>query len=167
MEDTKKKICPGCAAPVKDEDIECPKCGVTIATGVLSERQRIRKERRGPPPEEFYANVWGNAWKFLKKHWSFAVRTAVIWSVCLSMATTCAYSLNFYVTNRAKSLQEMANKDTQNIQLSADGNWLIITVPKEKGSKVEFDGTYYQKSAVLWRRIECHGASRLQFSGSR
>jgi len=150
MEDTKKKICPGCAAPVKDEDVECPKCGVTIATGVLSERQRIRKERRGPPPEEFYANVWGNAWKFLKKHWSFAVRTAVIWSVCLSMAATCAYSLNYYVTNRTKSLQEMANKDTQNIQLSADGNWLIITVPKEKGSKVEFDGTYYQRSAVLW-----------------
>ncbi|MEY3172206.1 MAG: hypothetical protein RLZZ436_119 [Planctomycetota bacterium] len=148
LEDTKKKICPGCAAPVKDEDIECPKCGVTIATGILSERQRIRKERRGPPPEEFYANVWGNAWKFLKKHWTFALRTAVIWSLCLSMASTCAYSLQYYVTNRSKSLLEMAQKDTQNIKIS--GDYLYITVPKEKGSKVEFDGTYYQRSSVLW-----------------
>jgi uncharacterized RDD family membrane protein YckC len=148
MEDTKKKICPGCAAPVKDEDIDCPKCGVTIATGVLGERQRIRKERRGPPPEEFYRDVWGNAWKFLKKHWSFAIRTAVIWSVCLSMASTCAYSLNYYVTNRAKSLLEMAQKDMTNIEIR--GDYMYINVPKEKGSKVEFDGTFYQKPAVIW-----------------
>ncbi|MEY3459863.1 MAG: hypothetical protein RL215_3020, partial [Planctomycetota bacterium] len=141
-------ICPGCAAAVQDEDIECPKCGVTVATGVLSERQRIRKERKGPPPEEFYAGVWGNSWKFLKKHWSFALRTAVIWSVCLSMAATCGYSLNYYVTNRSKSLLEMAEKDRQNIKIS--GDYLYITVPKDKGSKVEFDGTYYQRSTVLY-----------------
>jgi uncharacterized RDD family membrane protein YckC len=148
MEDTKKKVCPGCAKPVTDEDIECPKCGVTIATGILSDRQRIRKERKGPPPEEFYKNVWGNSWKFLKKHWTFAVRTAVIWSLCLSMASTCAYSLSYYVTNRSKSLLEMAQKDTQNISIK--GDYMYITVPKEKGSKVEFDGTYYQRSTVVW-----------------
>ncbi|MFM7058181.1 MAG: RDD family protein [Planctomycetota bacterium] len=148
MEDTKKKICPGCAAPVKDEDIDCPKCGVTIATGVLGERQRIRKERRGPPPEEFYRDVWGNAWKFLKKHWTFAVRTAVIWSLCLSMATTCAYSLRYYVTTRGAALLEMAQKDTTNIEIRGDR--MYINVPKEKGSKVEFDRTFYQRSTVLW-----------------
>ena len=63
-EDTKKKVCPGCTAPVEDGDIECPKCGVNIATGVLSERQRIKRERKGPPPAEFYRSVWGNSWKF-------------------------------------------------------------------------------------------------------
>ncbi|TWW09696.1 hypothetical protein E3A20_11760 [Planctomyces bekefii] len=68
LEDTKKKVCPGCANPVKDEDIECPKCGVNIGTGVLSDRQRIKRERKGPPPEEFYRDVWSNAWKFFKKH---------------------------------------------------------------------------------------------------
>ena len=41
-EDTKRKVCPGCARPVDLDAIECPKCGVTIATGALSERQRIR-----------------------------------------------------------------------------------------------------------------------------
>ena len=148
MEDTKKKICPGCANPVKDDDIDCPKCGVTIATGVLGERQRIRKERKGPPPEEFYKGVWGNSWKFLKKHWTFAVRTAVIWSVCLSMAATCAYSLAYYVTNRTEALLEMAKKDTQNI--SIQGDFLYIKMPEGKGAKVEFDGTYYQRATVLW-----------------
>ncbi|MBL8812970.1 MAG: RDD family protein [Planctomycetaceae bacterium] len=148
MEDTKKKICPGCAAPVKDEDIECPKCGVNISTGVLSERQRIRIERKGPPPEEFYRDVWGNAWKFLKKHWSYAVRTAVVWSVCLSMAMTCAYSLRYYVTTRQAALEEMVKGASQNVKVS--GNKLIITVGKEKGSNVLFDGTFHQKSYETW-----------------
>ncbi len=148
MEDTKKKICPGCAAPVRDEDIECPKCGVNISTGVLSERQRIRIERKGPPPEEFYRDVWGNAWKFLKKHWSYAVRTAVVWSVCLSMAMTCAYSLRYYVTSRQAALEEMVRGASQNVRVS--GNKLIIDVGKEKGANVLFDGTYHQKNYQTW-----------------
>jgi hypothetical protein len=146
-EDTKKKVCPGCTAPVEDGDIECPKCGVNIATGVLSERQRIKRERKGPPPAEFYRSVWGNSWKFLKKHWQFGVQTAVVWSLCLSMATTCAFSLNYYVTSRSNQLMEMVQKDTANLTIA--GNLLYITVPKEKGSKVEFDGTYYQRTTVI------------------
>ncbi len=148
MEDTKKKICPGCASPVKDEDIECPKCGVTIATGVLSERQRIRIERKGPPPEEFYRDVWGNAWKFLKKHWTYAVRTGLIWAVCLAMASTCAYSLRYYVTTRQAALEEMINAAGQNVQIV--GNKLVIEVGKEKGANVLFDGTYHQKNYETW-----------------
>ena len=147
-EDTKKRVCPGCTAPVGNEDIECPKCGVNIATGVLSERQRIKRERKGPPPAEFYSGVWGNSWKFLKKHWQFGVQTAVVWALCLSMATTCAFSLMYYHRTRSLALYEMAQKDTANITIA--GNRLYINVPKEKGSKVEFDGTYYQKPHVMW-----------------
>ena len=66
-EDTNRRICPGCARPVREEDIDCPKCGVTIATGALSERQRLKIARKGPPPAEFYGAVWGNGWKFLTR----------------------------------------------------------------------------------------------------
>ncbi len=140
-EDTKRKICPGCANSVRDEDIECPKCGVTIATGTLGDKQRRRVERKGPPPEEFYGAVWGNGWVFLKKHWKFGIQTAVVWTVCLTMSMTSLFSLNYYVTNRIKSLNEMVAAGTTNIK--NDGKNIIITVPKEGGANVVYDGTYY------------------------
>lgn len=146
-EDTRRKICPNCANPVRDEEVECPKCGVNIATGALSDRQKIRRQRQGPPPEEFYEKVWSNSWKFLKKHKSYAVRTALIWSMCISMALTCAYALHFYVTSRTADLQAKVAADTTNIKVS--GNWLFITVPEGKGSKVDFDDKFYQQNAVL------------------
>jgi uncharacterized RDD family membrane protein YckC len=153
-EDTKRKICPGCARPVQDEDIECPKCGVTIATGTLSDKQRRKIERKGPPPEEFYREVWGNSWKFLKKHWNYAIRTALIWSVCLTMSATATYSLNYYVVNRIKSLREMVDAAGPAITPHpTDRTKMILEVPKEGSSNVEFDGTYYTmkgSKTVLW-----------------
>ena len=143
MEDTKKRICPGCAKPVSMEAIECPKCGVEIATGALSERQRIRHERKGPPPEEFYGAIWGNGWKFLKKNWGYAVRTAMIWSMTLSMSMTCMFALSYYIKSRSAQLMESAKADPANIKIT--GNVLTLTVPKEKGSKAVYDGTYYTK----------------------
>lgn len=141
MEDTKRRVCPGCAKPVHLDDVECPKCGVTIATGTLSERQRLKHERKGPPPAEFYGAIWSNGGKFLKKHWGYAVRTAFIWSLTLSMSMTCLVALGYYRTSRSAELMESANADKQNIQILGDS--LVITVPKEKGSKVTYDNTFY------------------------
>lgn len=101
MEDTKRRICPGCAQPVDMDAKECPKCGVEVSTGALSERQRIRHERKGPPPEEFYGIIWSNGWKFLKKHWGYGVRTAMIWSLTLSMSLTSMFALTYYRISRA------------------------------------------------------------------
>jgi uncharacterized RDD family membrane protein YckC len=153
-EDTKRKICPGCARPVRDEDIECPKCGVTIATGTLSDKQRRKIERKGPPPEEFYGDVWGNSWKFLKKHWNYAIQTALIWSVCLTMSATATYSLNYYVVNRIAALREMVEATGPAITAHpTDRTKMILEVPKEGSSNVEFDGTFYTtkgSKTVLW-----------------
>ena len=140
-EDAKRKVCPGCARPVRDDDVECPKCGVTIATGSLSDKQRRRVERRGPPPEEFYSTVWPNGWKFLKKHLQFGVQTALVWTVCLTMSMTSLFALNYYVTNRVKSLHDMVKAGGKNIEIK-DGS-VRVTVPKEGGSNVVYDGTYY------------------------
>ena len=147
MEDTKRKVCPGCARPVDIDAVECPKCGVSIATGSLTERQRIRYERKGPPPEEFYGAIWKNGWKFLKNHWGYGVRTAMIWSMTLSMSLTSLYSLGYYVRVRTAELQASAASETRNIKIQ--GNVLTLTVPKEKGSKVVYDGTYYTVAASV------------------
>lgn len=141
VEDEKRRVCPGCARPVDLDAVECPKCGVTIATGVLSERQRIKFERKGPPPAEFYGAIWSNGWKFLKKHWGYGVRTAMIWSLTLTMSLTSLFSLSYYVTHRAAELMESAKADTANIKIV--GNVLTIKVPDAKGSKAVYDRTYY------------------------
>ena len=149
MEDTKRRVCPGCAKPVSLDDVECPKCGVTIATGTLSERQRIKHERKGPPPAEFYGAIWSNGGKFLKKHWGYGVRTAMIWSLTLSMSMTCLVALNYYVTARAVELRASADADKVNIKIS--GNELTVTVPKEKGAIVVYDKTYYTTVGAVIR----------------
>lgn len=141
IEDTKRKVCPGCARPVDPDMVECPKCGVTIATGALSERQRIRLQRKGPPPEEFYRAIWSNSWKFLKNHWGYGVRTAMIWSLTLTMSLTSLYALNYYVKSRTAELQNSAADDTENIKIT--GDVLTISVPKDKGAMVVYDRTIY------------------------
>lgn len=139
VEDTNRKVCPACATPVRVDEVECPKCGVTIATGTLSEKQRIRRERKGPPPEEFYGAIWKNAWKFLKNHWGYGVRTAAIWSTTLSLSMTCLYVLNWYVDSREEELLASAAAEKNNIEIF--GNTLIINVPKD--GKVRYDNKLY------------------------
>lgn len=137
-EDVKRKVCPSCAAPVHVDDVECPKCGVTIATGTLSERQRKMRSRKGPPPEEFYGAVWGNAWKFLKAHWSFAVLTAVVWSTTLSMSFTCLFAHSWYIRTRTAELMESAAADQA---ISIEGNLLYIRIPEN--GKARYDDKLY------------------------
>ncbi len=137
-EDNKRKVCPSCATPVHVNDEECPKCGVNIATGTLSERQRTMRARKGPPPDEFYKKVWSDGGKFLKKHMNYAVLTAVIWSTTLSMAVTCAYAHSWYVRTRAAELLESAGTESQ---AQIVGDKLIITIPKD--GKAKYDNKLY------------------------
>lgn len=153
-EDTKRRVCPSCANPVHVDDIECPKCGVTIATGVLSERQRKIKARKGPPPEEFYGAVWGNGWQFLKKHWNFAVLTAVVWSTTLSMSATCAYAYDWYIKSRTAELVASAEADSA---VSIEGNEVVIRIPEN--GKARYDDKLYMKEGQTIRLPAPHLAA--------
>jgi uncharacterized RDD family membrane protein YckC/DNA-directed RNA polymerase subunit M/transcription elongation factor TFIIS len=143
IDDKTRRVCPGCATPVHLDDIECPKCGVTIATGALSERQRRRQERKGPPPEEFYGDVWGNAWKFLKKHWGYGVRTATVWTITLSLAVSCLYAWVWYIESRTEELTTEARQPG----IEITGSWLVITPPKD--GKITYDEKTYRSRDVL------------------
>jgi uncharacterized RDD family membrane protein YckC len=142
IEDTKRRVCPGCATPVHQDDVECPRCGVTIATGTLSQRQRIKHERKGPPPEEFYGAVWSNSWKFLKKHWGYGVTTAVVWSITLAMSLTCLFAWNWYIEGRTAELVEQSRQSG----IIVEGRWLFI----DPGDGViKYDGTSFRTKATL------------------
>src|SRR5580693_416033 len=47
LEDAQTRICPKCSAEVGAEDLECPECGITLATGLLSAKQQADRNRKG------------------------------------------------------------------------------------------------------------------------
>lgn len=131
------RVCPKCAKVVDEEEVECPYCGVDLETGGLSETQRKRRERKGPPPEEFYGTVWSDGWQFVGNHKGFALRTGLSWGFCLAMVSVGAFVLNWYIPGRAQELRDSANNL---VQFQSDGSVLIA--PKE-GQVVEYDGVRY------------------------
>lgn len=89
-EDQKSRVCPKCGVPVDEEDIECPKCFVTLSTGRLSAERQRKKERGGPDPDKYYEKFLTTGWEFLKEHWMFGVRTMLYLMIAL---TICLFAL--------------------------------------------------------------------------
>ncbi|HAD61750.1 MAG TPA: hypothetical protein DCG12_21140 [Planctomycetaceae bacterium] len=137
-------VCPNpkCAKIVSEDDIECPHCGVNIETGALSEEQRQRQKRKGPPPEEFYGKVWGNAWAFTTSHMNWVVRTAVTWAICLSMVIVSQFVLTWYIPARITELRDTAEG---NIKFNATS---VVIAPQD-GESVTYDGKKYTKAVTL------------------
>jgi uncharacterized RDD family membrane protein YckC/DNA-directed RNA polymerase subunit RPC12/RpoP len=96
-EDQDVQVCQKCAAEVDEDDIECPKCGVNLETGVISEKQKRKHRSKGPDPDEFFKVVWSNPWEFLKKNWSLAIRISVAWSIFAALAGASVFMLLHYI----------------------------------------------------------------------
>ena len=135
-EDRRQKVCPSCTKPVDDEDFECPHCGVNIQTGALSQEQKKKRSRKGPPPEEFYKVIWPNAWKFLMGHKGFVFKTGILWGLSATMVIVAAFVLNWYTRTRALELHESAKGD---ITITKDGVFLDL----EDKEEAEYDGVKY------------------------
>jgi uncharacterized RDD family membrane protein YckC/DNA-directed RNA polymerase subunit M/transcription elongation factor TFIIS len=146
-EDSDQQVCPNCTELVDEEDVECPKCGVNISTGVLSETQRKKRARKGPPPEEFYSVIWPNGWAFVKKHWGFVFKTGFVWGFSLSMSILAAFTLNWIIETRTIELTESATGD--GITISADG--VFIDLSGDTDGDVEYDGVRYTKGSTRLR----------------
>ena len=89
VEDQNARICPKCGVDVEPEDLECPNCGVDLTTGIISARTRKRRERKGPPPEEFYSRARKESWRFLMQNKRLALRIAASWIVFSLLAIAC------------------------------------------------------------------------------
>ncbi|MEZ6125426.1 MAG: RDD family protein [Planctomycetaceae bacterium] len=135
-----ERLCPNCAHPLDEEDTECPKCGVDPDTGTISAAKKKRLARKGPPPEEFYGVVFGNAWKFVMDHRGFVIRTGLTWAVSLAMVTISCFVLNWYVTARAAELEASAGGGTE-ITDSA------VIIRPTKDQECEYDGVKYSSES--------------------
>lgn len=81
MEDQRHRVCQKCGATVSAEDIECPECGINLATGQLSEKMARKMSRRGPDPAEFYGKAWSDSWQFLMENKGLAWKTGFYWTL--------------------------------------------------------------------------------------
>jgi len=142
MAEDDEKLCPNCATIVDEEDFECPNCGVNIDTGALSQEQRKRRARKGPPPEEFYKVCMPNAWEFLMNHKGFVFRTGFTWGLSATMVLIASFVMNWYVTLRSAELTESVEGATE---IREDGVYILPT--KEKEAK--YDGMTYSSESVL------------------
>jgi uncharacterized RDD family membrane protein YckC len=145
-EDSDQQVCPSCTELVDEEDVECPHCGVNIATGVLSDTQRKKRSRKGPPPEEFYSAIWPNGWAFVRKHWGFVIKTGLLWGFSLSMAILAAFTLNWFIQTRSVELTESASGS---VTVSETG--VLIDLTGDGDKEAEYDGVQYLKGSTRLR----------------
>ena len=142
-EDRSVKLCPRCAVEVTEDDIECPKCGVEIATGVLSEKQRHRRKRKGPDQDEYWNQAWSQSWKFLKQNWRRGMKLAVFLLVFGALAAGCGaarqQSFDRYVARIVASVQ-----GSSEITISETGIHITADV-----SGTDFLGKRYQRDTDL------------------
>ena len=98
VEDEAKRICPKCASKVTDEDIECPKCGINLETGQLSDRQRQRKKfiSQGRDPDQFFKLAWSDPTEFLKANLGLAFQLAMFSAFAGSLGFCCQFLMLWF-----------------------------------------------------------------------
>jgi len=140
-EDFDTPLCPKCAAEVDAEDIECPACGINLATGVLSEKQRYLRARKGPDTDLFYGKVWSDSWEFLLDHWRLVSKTFMIWTICSTMLFSALSIMGWCVgrevdrrTAEQEELQgkEDGKKEKRQTVWAAKYHWLFVILVEEQ-----------------------------------
>lgn len=97
-EHAEEKVCPYCAADMPDpEDPVCHHCGMNTVTGQMDPKEARKRARKGPDPALFYKEVWGNSWEYVQRYWRLGLRTALIWSVFLTVSLSCVFYLRLIV----------------------------------------------------------------------
>ncbi len=142
-EDRSTRICPKCATVVGEEDVECPNCGVNVDTGVLSEKQKRKQMRLGPDPEDFFPRVWKNCLKFTKKNKGLAYRTAVAWTLTLTLALCCFRTAQWCFQNEYDAI--MANASNQGVTITSSQ----ILINGTNDSPAEYMDNKYRRKVVL------------------
>lgn len=143
-EDSKQRICPSCAKPAGDEEEICSKCGVNLQSGQLGERERIRRQRKGPPPDEFYKAAISDGLAFVKKNKGWCLTTAIVWALTTTMAVCSAFTLTWYIAGRATELRESGSGKIE----ITDDYVLIDLRESPDNDEAMYDGKRYTKSSV-------------------
>lgn len=143
--DAGTRICPSCATPARDDEEEtCHKCGVNIDTGKLAEKERLRRKRNAPPPEEFYGTVFRDGIDFVKQNRRWMITSSIVWAMALTMAASAAFTIDWYVEGREIELRDSA---AGMIEVTDDYVLIDLNSNPESG-EARYDGTRYTKSAM-------------------
>jgi len=116
-EDRKIQICPKCAQEVDEEDDECPHCGVDLETGVLSERQRKMRARKGPDPAEFYSVAWSNPFEYMLANWKICLKLGFVLAVCLSFALVCFANQHWCMARWIETVEDQASAGDEGVEI--------------------------------------------------
>lgn len=142
-EDQSTRICPKCARVVTEEDIECPACGVNIDTGVLSEKQKRKRARKGPDPEEFFDKVWKNSMTFTKKNKHLVFRTVLTWTITLTIALSCFRTAQWCWQNEFDAIVAAGQEPGVTVTTGS----VVISGTKE--NPADYRGTKYRDEVRL------------------
>lgn len=143
-EDNRTKICPKCATTIRDDEIEeCPACGVNIFTGRLSERQKKKRSNAGPDPEDFFKNVWKNSKNFVKKNRGLAIRTAINWTVYLTLALTSLLTSQW--SYHREVIGMIDDSDNQGVTFTANAT----IIEGDGDNKAVFRGKSYRRPVTM------------------
>lgn len=93
--DTRVRVCVKCGTEVDEETIDCPECGHNVDTGIMSEKVRRKRERKGPDPDDFWSVAWSGSFKFLGKNVPLAMRIGMNWSVFFTLYLFSVYCMRF------------------------------------------------------------------------
>ena len=148
-EDRNVKLCPKCATEVDFDDIECLNCGINIATGVLSAKQRTARTRKGPDPAEYWSKIWSDGWSFTKNHWKLALKTGGMFIFLLAMAACAIRTTNWcyegYITT-------ILTEAAANPKITATDRYtpFEVTAGGPKSATVFLGKTYIAESTSFW-----------------
>lgn len=143
-EDDRTKLCPKCATVIRDDELEdCPACGVNIFTGQMSERQRKKRRNAGPDPDDFFNKVWKNSTNFVKKNKGLATRTAINWTVYLTLALSSIFVSQWCYQREIVGMME--NGENSGVTFTA--NQTIIE--GDGDNKAVFRGKSYRRPVNL------------------
>ena len=143
-EDRNTRICPRCATEVDEEDIDCPNCGVDLATGTMTAAKRKRMRRKGPDPEDFYGKLFPDCWKFVKKNWQLGIKSAFVLAVLLSL-TMCAGRAAEW--NFVEYLNYVNEEVAGNNNVTVQGGFTMIDASKNQPTR--FLDKFYTSPARL------------------
>jgi uncharacterized RDD family membrane protein YckC/DNA-directed RNA polymerase subunit RPC12/RpoP len=158
-EDDRTKICPKCATTIRDDELEeCPSCGVNIFTGQLSDRQRAKQQNKGPDPDDFSKNVWKKSMAFVKKNKNLVTRTAINWSIFLTLSLA-----SFYVSawSYGREVSGMINDpENKGVTFSATNTF----IEGDDDNKAKFRGKTYNKALTMAHpRVLAHWSPVVNF----
>lgn len=144
-EDRNTKLCPKCATEVDPDDLECLNCGVNIATGVLSAKQRTARTRKGPDPAEYWGKIWSDGWTFTKNHWALALKTGGMFVFLLAMTICASRTMNWCYEGYITQILEEAAAEARITATSRFEPFEVIADGPKSGT-VFLGKTYIAKS---------------------